>query len=153
MANKTVVVTGSTKGIGKGYAREFLNRGLNVVVSGRGQDAVDQTLLDLDGESADDAKATGRTCNVADVNQVQALWDFAKQNFGNVDIWINNAGFARTHVTLLQLTPEEIRIMANKILLKGVPLKPSWGLNLLIPPETLGIIVNFSDKAYFISKM
>ena len=45
-------------------------------------------------------------------------------------------------------TPEEIRIMANKILLKGVPLKPSWGLNLLIPPETLGIIVNFSDKAY-----
>ena len=113
MANKTVVVTGSTKGIGKGYAREFLNRGLNVVVSGRGQDAVDQTLLDLDGESADDAKATGRTCNVADVNQVQALWDFAKQNFGNVDIWINNAGFARTHVTLLQLTPEEIRIMVD----------------------------------------
>ena len=113
MANKTAVITGSTKGIGKGYAREFLRRGLNVVISGRGQDAVDQTLLDLEGESTNNAKATGHTCNVADVNQVQALWNRAKTDFGKVDIWINNAGFARTGATLLQLKPEEIKSMVN----------------------------------------
>ena len=113
MANKTVVITGSTKGIGKGYAREFLRRGVNVVVSGRTQDAVDQALLDLDGAAKDGARAIGETCNVADVNQVQALWNRARQEFGAVDIWINNAGVARSGVTLLSLTPDEIKTMVK----------------------------------------
>src|SRR5262245_11976836 len=39
MAGKVVVVTGSTRGIGKGLAREFLKRGHSVVVSGRTRDA------------------------------------------------------------------------------------------------------------------
>ncbi len=113
MANKTVVITGSTKGIGKGYAREFLRRGVNVVVSGRTQNAVDEALLDLDGEAQNGARAIGQNCNVADVNQVQALWNRAKQEFGSVDIWINNAGFARSGVTLLTLTPDEIKTMVQ----------------------------------------
>ena len=113
MANKTVVITGSTKGIGKGYAREFLMRGVNVVVSSRSQEDVDQTVLNLEDECRDGARVIGQSCNVADINQVQALWNRAKQEFGAVDIWINNAGFARSGVTLLQLTPDEIKTMIN----------------------------------------
>ena len=105
MANKTAVITGSTKGIGKGYAREFLRRGVNVAICGRTQDSVYQTLLDLDGEGADGARAIGQTCNVADVNQVRALWNQAKREFGDVNIWINNAGFARSGVTLGATNP------------------------------------------------
>ena len=41
---RNVVITGSTRGIGKGMAREFLNRGHNVVISGRTQDSVDAAL-------------------------------------------------------------------------------------------------------------
>ena len=118
---KTVVIPGSTKGIGRGYATEFLKRGVNVVVCGRGQEDVDKTLADLEGEgkaggkegAPDKARAIGRTCDVSDVTQVQALWDFAKNEFGDVDIWVNNAGFARTGVTLLTITPEEIQAMVN----------------------------------------
>ena len=102
MATRSAVITGSTKGIGKGYAREFLKRGVNVMVSSRSQDDVDQTVLNLEDESRDGARAIGQTCNVADINQVQALWNRAKQDFGAVDIWINNAGFARSGVTLMQ---------------------------------------------------
>ncbi len=113
MAHKTAIVTGSTKGIGKGYAKEFLNRGVNVVISGRSQESVDQALASLENEAKDGARVVGAPCEMADVGQVQALWDLAKREFGNVDIWVNNAGFARSGVTLLQLTPEEIDTMVR----------------------------------------
>ena len=44
---KTAVVTGATRGIGLGLAREFLKRGVNVVICGRSQTAVDEALKDL----------------------------------------------------------------------------------------------------------
>jgi NAD(P)-dependent dehydrogenase (short-subunit alcohol dehydrogenase family) len=113
MSKKTAVVTGSTKGIGKGYAKEFLNRGINVVISGRSQQAVDQALADLKDECKGGARVAGTPCEMSDAAQVQALWDFAKKEFGGVDIWVNNAGFARSGVTLLQLTPEEIETMVR----------------------------------------
>ena len=94
MSKKTAVVTGSTKGIGKGYAKEFLNRGINVVISGRSQQAVDQALADLKDECKGGARVAGTPCEMSDAAQVQALWDFAKKEFGGVDIWVNNAGFA-----------------------------------------------------------
>lgn len=113
MSQKTAVVTGSTKGIGKGYAKAFLNRGVNVVITGRTQESVDAALKDLEGEARDDAKVAGVTCEVSDAISVQVLWDFAVQEFETIDIWINNAGFARTGASLLQLTPDEIKTMIH----------------------------------------
>jgi NADP-dependent 3-hydroxy acid dehydrogenase YdfG len=113
MAQKTAIVTGSTKGIGKGYAKAFLNRGVNVVISGRSQDTVDAAVKELDGLGKDGARAAGVVCEVSDAVEVQVLWDFAKQEFETVDIWINNAGFARSGVSLLQLTPDEIETMVH----------------------------------------
>lgn len=46
---KTIVVTGSTRGIGFGLAHEFLQRGCRVMVNGRSQSAVDQAVSDLAG--------------------------------------------------------------------------------------------------------
>lgn len=90
---KNVVITGSTRGIGKGMAREFLNRGHNVVISGRTQDSVDAALADLkDAAEAKGARLAGVPCDVSDINQVQSLWDKAVEHLGSVDIWINNAG-------------------------------------------------------------
>ena len=44
---QTIVITGSTRGIGKGLAREFLQLGHRVVVTGRSQAAVDGALAEL----------------------------------------------------------------------------------------------------------
>lgn len=111
--SKTAVVTGSTKGIGKGYAKEFLNRGINVVITGRSQESVDAGLADLANEARDGARVVGIPCEVSDIAQVEAVWTLATTEFGTVDIWINNAGFARTGVTLLQLTADEIDTMVR----------------------------------------
>ena len=44
---KTIVITGSTRGIGRGLADSFLERGCSVVISGRSQEAVDAVVAEL----------------------------------------------------------------------------------------------------------
>ncbi len=105
---KTVVVTGGTRGIGKGLAREFLKRGVNVVVCGRTQEAVDSALSDISPDAKDGARASGTACDVTAYDQVQALWDFAKNEFSDVDIWINNAGLSNTRFPIGWLDQNDV---------------------------------------------
>lgn len=88
---KTVVITGSTRGIGRGLAENFLKRGCNVVLSGRQQQTVDAAIAEL---AQADGKLTGKACDINSPQDLQALWDHAKSHFGAVDIWINNAGIS-----------------------------------------------------------
>jgi NAD(P)-dependent dehydrogenase (short-subunit alcohol dehydrogenase family) len=84
----TVVITGSTRGIGFGMAQEFLRHGWNVVVSGRTDENVQKALAAL---GAGD-RALGVACEVSRYEDVQRLWDQAAQRFGVIHIWVNNAG-------------------------------------------------------------
>jgi short-subunit dehydrogenase len=86
-----VVITGSTQGIGLGMAREFLERGHDVMISSRRPDAVDDVVATLRNDFPD-RKIAGRVCDVAEYPQVQNLWDRAVDRLGSVDIWVNNAG-------------------------------------------------------------
>lgn len=101
-----VVITGSTKGIGLGMAREFLQRGHNVAISSRGQAAVDTTVAQLQNDFPQ-AQIVGQPCDVADRNQVQALWDSAAAAWDSVDIWINNAGRDGRQELFHELPPED----------------------------------------------
>lgn len=86
-----VVITGSTKGIGYGLAEEFLKRGNNVIVSGRKQDRLDNAVATL---SAKYKNVAGCLCDVTKFEDHEKLFAFAKEKFGRVDIWINNAGIS-----------------------------------------------------------
>ncbi len=88
---RVVVITGGTRGIGLGLAREFGGRRCRVVICGRTSTAVDTALLDL---HASGVTASGVATDVTDRDQVQALWDHAVSTYGRVDIWINNAGMS-----------------------------------------------------------
>ncbi len=92
--SKTIVITGSTKGIGYGLAEEFLKRGHNVVVSGRKQEAIDNAVTTLSAQYQD--RVTGCQCDVTKYEDDEKLFAFAKDKFGRVDIWINNAGLSMT---------------------------------------------------------
>ena len=106
----TIVITGSTQGIGRGLALEFCRRGHNVVIAGRNAERVAEVLTALEGE---EGQAAGQPCDVAQHPQVQALWDLAVNTFGSVDIWINNAGLARTVWPILEIPQEEIETMVH----------------------------------------
>lgn len=110
---RTIVVTGGTRGIGKGLAREFLKRGQNVVICGRGQGSVDAAVSELSSEGVDGARVAGTPCDVTQYDQVQALWDFAKKEFGEIDIWINNAGMSNTRFPIGHLPQDEVEAVAE----------------------------------------
>jgi len=82
--NKTVIVTGGTKGVGFGIADAFLKAGANVFICGR--NAPDQ----LPGTP--DNKATFIAADVRKEEQSQALIDAAVKATGKLDILVNNAG-------------------------------------------------------------
>ena len=102
---KTIVITGSTRGIGYGLAEQFLKRGCSIVISGRTQDAVDQATLQL-SQSYDPVKILGCPCDVRDRGQVENLWNMAQQKFGRIDIWINNAGIATKPQQFWNIPPD-----------------------------------------------
>jgi NAD(P)-dependent dehydrogenase (short-subunit alcohol dehydrogenase family) len=99
---KTIVITGSTRGIGLGLAREFLKLDCNVVVSGRKQEDVNKVVEDVARLKGSEC-ISGLACDVSDPDQVQALWDHAVERFGRVDIWINNAGTSHTQAPAWQI--------------------------------------------------
>lgn len=86
---KDVVITGSTRGIGFSMAKEFLQAGCYVTLSGRGEVLADAILEDL---SPFEGKYTYVQCNVQEKESLQNLWDTSLNHWGAVDIWINNAG-------------------------------------------------------------
>ena len=101
-----VVITGSTKGIGRGMAREFLQRGHNVMISSRTRGAVDQVVVELAREFPD-RRVAGKCCDVGDYASVEALWAAAVAEFETVDIWVNNAGRDGQKAPFFALEPED----------------------------------------------
>ncbi len=105
---KTVVITGSTHGIGYGLANAFLERGCAVVVNGRRQASVDEAVESLAKRHGSD-RISGFPSDMSEFNQVQALWNAAVERFERVDIWINNAGISNFQAMFWTISPEEIR--------------------------------------------
>jgi NAD(P)-dependent dehydrogenase (short-subunit alcohol dehydrogenase family) len=113
---KTIVITGSTRGIGFGLAKAFLNKGCRVVISGRKQPSVDQVVEQL-SETYSSERIFGKACDVADYASVQGLWDAAIEKFGQVDIWINNAGISQPSQDLTGLNPNTYQtVVATNII-------------------------------------
>lgn len=87
---RTIVVTGSSRGIGLGMAQAFARSGCQVVVNGRSTRAVEAAIQTLPEALRGDA--LGIAADIGSLEQAQHLWDTAVARFGRVDVWINNAG-------------------------------------------------------------
>jgi short-subunit dehydrogenase len=101
----TVVITGSTKGIGRALAEQFIARGHNTVICSRSQHDVEQTVAELN--QTHPSQCAGISCDISAKDQLQALWDHAVKEFGQVDYWINNAGRASSRHAVHNL-PEDL---------------------------------------------
>jgi NAD(P)-dependent dehydrogenase (short-subunit alcohol dehydrogenase family) len=112
MATTSVVITGSTKGIGLGLADAFLAEGCHVTVCARGETGVADAVRKLSSKHGAD-RVHGMACDVTQYSQLQKLWEFAARATGRVDFWINNAGIGTVQVPLLEQTPEQIEACAK----------------------------------------
>jgi short-subunit dehydrogenase len=110
MEIKTVVITGSTRGIGHGLAKEFLKRGHQVILNGRTESAVKmaiENLLNLEGE------VIGLAGDVTEKETFKKLIDRGISKFGKIDIWINNAGIPQTQNFFHLLENSEIERLVS----------------------------------------
>ena len=104
---KSIVITGSTRGIGFGLAESFLARNCAVVVSGRSRGAVDKAIKELGSRYPED-RVFGHPCDVRDPEQLQALWNEAMSRLGKIDVWINNAGLSGPQMMTWELAPQQV---------------------------------------------
>lgn len=91
---KVAIVTGASRGIGAEIAKRLSADGFAVVVnyanSAREADSLVAELV------ADGGQAIAVKANVADTNEVRAMFDVAEQKLGKVDVLVNNAGIMKT---------------------------------------------------------
>ena len=105
---KSIVITGSSRGIGYGLADAFLARGCRVIVSGRSQGSTDRAVDKLAAQYGRD-RISGYPCDVSAADQVQALWNAAVEDWGQVDIWINNAGVNHPMQSLWDISADTLQ--------------------------------------------
>lgn len=111
----TVVITGSTKGIGRGLAEECARRGYNAVICSRNADDVARVAEEI--ARSGNGRCSGIACDNTDKSQLQALWDHAVGQYGSVDIWINNAGVATSRYAVHELPEVLTRTLISSNLL------------------------------------
>ncbi len=106
LQGKAAIVTGGTKGIGRGIAEALVQEGVNVCISARHEDEIERAVAELN--EVGEASAAGAVCDVRDYEQVRALISHAVAEFGRLDILVNNAGIG-IFAPVEELTPEDFR--------------------------------------------
>jgi NAD(P)-dependent dehydrogenase (short-subunit alcohol dehydrogenase family) len=97
MAGKVAVVTGGGTGIGRASALALGRNGYSVVIAGRRQPPLEQTVSD---GAAEGSRLLAVVADVTDPDDVERLFGQAQSNFGRVDVLFNNAGRALPAVPL-----------------------------------------------------
>jgi NAD(P)-dependent dehydrogenase (short-subunit alcohol dehydrogenase family) len=116
---KVVVITGSTRGIGFGLASALSKRGCKVVVSGRTEETVQGALKQL-SRTIGSSSLSGQFCDVRSEQSLQALWDHAVDQYGQVDIWVNNAGISNHPEKVWNIPSQEIESVVDTNLLGSI---------------------------------
>lgn len=102
---KTVLITGSTQGVGKALADAFFERGANVVLNGRSESKRDKVLESF-GSSSD--RVAYVAADITTDEGAERLINSAVDRFGGIDILINNAGMS-SYGDLEDSNPKVIR--------------------------------------------
>ena len=144
---KIAIVTGSTRGIGRGIAEALAKEGYQVIYSGtRGTPAVDLP----DG-------AVYYGCNIADREQRESLFREVLRRFGRVDVLVNNAGMApRVRRDILETTEESFDEVLG-VNLKGTFFMCQMAANIMLDLKAQGLedysprIVNIGSMSAYTS--
>lgn len=142
--SSTVVITGASSGIGKAAALRFAKEGANVVLAARS----DQLLVELVQECEDlGGSAFAVPTDVSDKKAILHLLNEAITRYGNIDVWINNAGVG----AIGDFT--ETPLDAHEQVIKTNLLGPLYGSHAAISFFKLkgkGIIINTNSTGAFV---
>ncbi len=141
LKGKVIVVTGSTRGIGRAIAEECAKDGARVVICSRQESAVKQTHEAFEQQGF---KVSGIAVDVSAQSDLERLLQHAIETWGRVDVWINNAGLSGGYRPLQEMSPEEITNIVH------VNLTATLQACRLIIPYFIqnggGVVINISGK-------
>ncbi|MGH7956426.1 MAG: SDR family NAD(P)-dependent oxidoreductase, partial [Opitutaceae bacterium] len=85
---RAVVVTGASAGIGRATVQAFAREGAKIGLPARGREALDAARKEVEALGG---TALVVPCDVADAAQVESAAEVMEQQFGPIDVWVNNA--------------------------------------------------------------
>ena len=136
---KTVVITGSARGLGLEMAKNFRKNNYNVVISDINVDNLSrakETLEDISSE----AKISSLICDVTKSEDLIKLGETAKKEFGGIDIWINNAGINQPDKAIWEVDDKAIDMILG-VDLRGAIVGSKVAMNIMIE-QGYGAIYN-----------
>ena len=154
---KTAIVTGGSRGIGKAIALGFGDSGAKVVVAARTVHLLEQVVEQI---RATGGEALAVKCDLSNDNELHNLIDKTVQRFGRIDILVNNAGISPFLVKSEEVTKEmfedviQVNLLAPFLLCREagkIMMKNNWGR--IINIASVGGMVGFQRQiAYSATK-
>jgi 3-oxoacyl-[acyl-carrier protein] reductase len=104
LIGKTAIITGGSRGIGRGIAKIFVENGCAVAFTyNSNKEAADNLVAEL---SSEEVKVKGYKSNAANYNEAQKLVEEVLVDFGSLDILVNNAGITKDNL-LMRMSEED----------------------------------------------
>src|SRR5437764_10358705 len=142
LEGKTAIVTGGGTGIGKSIAIEFARAGADVAICSRKLEHLEPVEKEIRNLGR---KAFSMTLDVRQEDQVKAIVERVTQEWGHLDVMVNNAGAS------FRAKPEDISVngwnTVIQINLNGVFLGCKWAGKQMMQQKTGGVIVNIASVA------
>jgi NAD(P)-dependent dehydrogenase (short-subunit alcohol dehydrogenase family) len=143
MTGKVALVTGGSRGLGREMVLAFAEHGADVIIASRKLDSCEETAKEVRDRTG--RKALPVACHVGEWGQVEALVETAFNEFGKVDVLVNNAGMSPIYDHVINVT----EALYDKVL--DVNLKGPFRLSALIGTKMTegdgGSIINVSSTA------
>jgi len=130
MKKKTVVITGSARGLGFEMARCFRKKNYNVVISDVSKKDIDIAKNNLLKEKSK-GEILGIVCDITKSEDIINLIKETKNKFSKIDFWINNAGVNQPDKLIWDMEDEEISKMID-IDLKGTIMASKYAMKVLV---------------------
>jgi 3-oxoacyl-[acyl-carrier protein] reductase len=141
LKGKVALVTGGTKGIGRGIAEALIREQANVCISARKESEIEEATASLNNLGG--GKAIGFTCDVRAHSEVKSLFERVASQLGGLDVLINNAGIGM-FAPVAEMRPEDFRAVLETNLFgvfycchEAIPLMKTRGGGYIINTSSL----------------
>lgn len=142
LKGKVAIVTGGSRGIGLAIAEVFAREGATVIICGRKQESLDQVAAGITGLAG---RVVPRACHVGKLDDLQRLVNTTVQEFGKIDILVNNAATNIAQGPAIEMDDGQFDKMVE------VNLKSAYRLTRLVAPGMCergwGSIINIASIA------
>jgi short-subunit dehydrogenase len=140
---EVVVVTGASAGVGRATVRAFAKRGARIGLIARGRDCLEGALADVESLGG---KALILPCDVANASEVEAAAGLIEEEFGPIDIWVNNA-MVSVFSPVKEMTADEYK-RVTEVTYLGVVYGTLAALRRMLPRDRGCIVQVGSALAY-----